>query len=242
MIMNSVDVVIPVYNAGLTIEKLINALKLSLSEYCEYRIILVDDCSSDDSFERMNACCGTECLVLKLKKNRGQQMATFIGMQQSTADFCVIIDDDFKNSTSDIKALYEDVQKGYDVSYGVSKPSGNTFRNFGSHLRDIVIHRLTGLEKAKKVSSFRIIKHEVVKKVVKADSKYVYISMEILKHTHNIGNIIVDEKSHGKTRYSFRKLVFLIVNLYIYYLPIKWLAKSIDEKIFDDIIIVGDKK
>jgi len=240
--MNSVDVVIPVYNASATIEKLIDELKLSLSEYCDYRIILVDDFSLDDSFERITTRCGTKCLVIRLKKNMGQQMATFIGMQHSTADFCVIIDDDFKNSTRDIKALYEDIQKGYDVSYGVSSPSGNTLRSFGSKLRDKVIHNLTGLEKAKKVSSFRIIKHDVVKRVVKADSKFVYISMEILKHTQNISNIIVDEKRQGKTRYTLIKLVFLIVNIYIYYLPIRWLTKTIDEKVLDDIIVVGDKK
>ena len=70
------------------------------------------------------------------------------------------------------------------------------------------------IKKGTKVSSFRIISRDIVEKILKAKGDYINISMEILKHTNNIGNIAVEQNESGKTRYGLCALIKLLANIY----------------------------
>ncbi len=58
---------------------------------------------------------------------------------------------------------------------------------------------------------------EIYKKVAAADKGFVYISMEMLQHTNNISNITVEYGKRKESNHSFKKLVGLIINIYVYY-------------------------
>ena len=68
-----------------------------------------------------------------------------------------------------------------------------------------------------KVCSFRIMGAEILRKVVEADTKFVYISLEILKHTGNIDNVNVDYAHSHRSGYHVFNLAALLVKMYIYY-------------------------
>lgn len=224
MIEESVCAVVPVYNSEKTIETVVKKLRNVLKQFSSYQIVLVDDKSLDGSLfvlhrlqkEDENIC------VIALEKNAGQQSAVLCGLRASKCNYTVIIDDDLEHEPDDILKLYRKAQEGYDVVYGLNDKNNScgVFRNFGALLRDRLIHKLTGLTKDKKVCSFRIINKQTVSKVTRADTKFVYISLEILKHTKNIENVRVDYNERKASGYHLFKLIDLMLKMLIYYLPI----------------------
>jgi len=222
-IKNSICAVVPVYNAQKTLPDLAEGLTAVLGQFEEYGIILVDDCSTDQSFEviRDLACRNKNITGISLARNCGQQCALFCGLHYARCDYTVIIDDDLENDPKDIMALYKEIIKGYDAVYAVNRAGyeKGLFRSIGSKLRDGLFDRITHKPKDLKVCSFRILNKMTVQKILEANTRFVYISLEILRHTKNIQNIAAAYNSSNHSKYKPAKLIRLLLNMYIYYAP-----------------------
>jgi len=217
----SISVVVPVYNSEKTLDELIKRLSKTLYIFNEYQIILVNDNSKDNSFDIISDYAKEDknIIAINVIENVGQQLATFLGLKYAKGDYVVIIDDDLAQNPEDIVKLYNEIEKHYDVVYGIKKNQSNKsiIRNLGSTIRDLTFNTITKKPKHIKVSSFRIMRKEVVRKILKANTKFIYISMEILKHTSNISNVYVEYTKGTTTNYNFRKLTSIIKNMHIYY-------------------------
>lgn len=217
---DSICVVVPVYNAEKTLEKLTMELADVLAQFSKYSVVFVDDMSTDSSFKiikrlRQN---NRSITAIRLKRNCGQQSAILCGLRHSDADYTVIMDDDLENAPKDILKLYESAKQGFDVVYGISRAQGKgAVRGLGSWVRETAITRLSRKPKDKKVCSFRIMTRDVVSRVTDADTNFVYISLEILKHTKNIENIEVDYSQSHRSGYNVAKLFVLLLKMYVYY-------------------------
>ena len=157
MIKDSICVVIPVYNAQRTLEELTEKLMCVLSQFSSYKIVFVDDASTDRSFETLRKLkeSNDNITAIKLKENAGQQAAILCGLRQSECDYTVIMDDDLENDPGDIMKLYERITQGPDVVYGVcAQPTKGALRSFGSGFRQALITSLSGKPKQMKVCSF----------------------------------------------------------------------------------------
>lgn len=221
-ISDSVCAVVPVYNAEKTLCALVRRLTDVLSRFSRFSIVLVDDCSQDSSpaiireLHRKNE----HITGILLAKNAGQQSAVFCGLKYSNCGFTVVIDDDLEQDPEDIIALYSEIKKGYDTVYGVNAQDRQKgFRSLGSRMRDRVFERITDIPKGKKVCSFRIMSKETVDRVLEAKTRFVYISMEILRHTNNIQSIPVHYNPRQSTGYRLWGLARLLIKLYVYYAP-----------------------
>ena len=244
---HSISVVIPIYNGAITIAKLVSWIEDVMISFADYRIILVNDKSYDESFiviEKL-AQDNKRIIAIDLKENYGQQRAIYMGLKYANCDYTVIMDDDLMQKPSDIVKLYVKAIKGYDVVYGINKnqQTPSNIRGFGSKLRDYLFYHVGGLNKNLKVCSFRIISYSIVKQIC-SDMDFVYISMEILRLTKNIGNIKVAYLKGGPTNYNTYKLVKLFLSIYIYYAD-RWFVKGIrkSKKEFEiNRIINGEDK
>ncbi|NLG37511.1 MAG: hypothetical protein GX549_05800 [Clostridiales bacterium] len=61
--------------------------------------------------------------------------------------------------------------------------------------------------------------------MIRADTRFVYLSMEILRHTRSVGNIPIDSARCAPTQYSLRRLALLLARIFIYYAPLRWLNR-----------------
>ena len=88
------SIIIPVYNAEKTIEKCVNSL-LSQS-FCDYEIILVDDCSKDLSLQICEnlAKKDNKVHILKLENNSGVSTARNYGLKNAKGKYILFIDSD----------------------------------------------------------------------------------------------------------------------------------------------------
>lgn len=226
---DSISIVIPVYNGSSTLEKLVHELNNILSEFSSYEIILVDDSSTDDSLNIVNKLVTKQdnIIGISLDGNYGQQSAIFCGLRHANMEYIVIMDDDFEHNPKDIHKLYEKIKEGYDVVYALNsnKTEKSLVRKIGSGLRDKTFDYLTKKPKEIKVCSFRIITRETVDNILKSNNEFVYISMEILKHTNSIANIEVPYGTRRISGHSTGKLIKLLLNIFVYYSDCKILKR-----------------
>ena len=220
---SSICAVVPVYNSASTLTILTAKLQDALSRFRSYRIVFVDDDSSDNSAAVIKELCAAHqhIIGIMLDQNYGQQSAVFCGLSYADTDYTVIIDDDLEQDPADIITLYDAMQKGYDAVYGINAHSAQKgiFRGIGSRLRDRLFQRITNIPQGVKVCSFRILNRKTSDNILKADTRFVYISLELLKYTSNIGNVAVRYNTPVQSHYNALKLMRLLVKMYVYYAP-----------------------
>jgi glycosyltransferase involved in cell wall biosynthesis len=216
------SVVIPVYNSESTIAKLVYTLLKVLDSY-DFEIVLVNDASRDNS----EAVCETlaerhyQVKFISLRKNRGEHNAVMCGLNHCTGDYIAIIDDDLQNPPSEILILLNKAISGdYDVVYARYQVKQHSFfRNAGSWLSNRCATYLLDKEKSLYLSSFKIIRRDIVDEIVSYKGPSPYIDGLILRCTSNIGSeLVVHEcRGNGKSNYSFRKLVSLYLDMVVNY-------------------------
>lgn len=226
--MEKISVVVPVYNSQGTLEVLCDRLQETFKTLdLQYEIILVDDCSKDDSFNKMVELHTKDSRVksIRLKRNYGQQNALMCGLHYVTGEFTVIMDDDLQNPPEEIVKLWHKIQEGYDVVYGLptrafKKDQG--YRYWGGLLRDQLFNLMINKPPQIRVSSFRILHRDLVARIIKDQTSFVYISAIIFKYRVKVANIEVahHERVRGHSNYSLLKLIRLYLKIMLYYGPV----------------------
>jgi polyisoprenyl-phosphate glycosyltransferase len=204
------SIVIPIFNGSETIRDLVEVVKKELSEI-DHEIILVNDGSKDNSEDL--------CEELAIRNNFGEHNAVMCGLHVSTGDYIVIIDDDFQNPPSEIKKLFKEAVVGnYDVVYSrYHKKYHHWFRNIGSRLANLVASFILDKPLSLYLSSFKVIKREVVNEVIKYKGANLFLDGLLLRITNNIGvyEVAHSPRKTGKSNYNFTRLFSLFMNMLI---------------------------
>lgn len=159
------SIIIPVYNSERTLSLLCEkVIQTMMKTNEEYEVILVDDCSSDNSWTVIKDICSENKMVksILLSNNFGQWMSTLAGISKSSGKYIVTIDDDLEYDPSDIKILIDEIQsKNHYVVFGMSpqkyKLQGKNV--WLANLRNKIINRLWN----KYVTdSFKVFRREVI--------------------------------------------------------------------------------
>lgn len=87
-----VSIVVPVYNAGKYIEKTIEMVREQT--YTEWELILVDDCSRDDSVERIEPFLSDKIRLIKKERNEGAAEARNTGLEHMRGRYLAFLDAD----------------------------------------------------------------------------------------------------------------------------------------------------
>lgn len=222
------SVVIPVYNSEANIASLIEKLQLALDKI-SFEIVLVNDGSRDNS-ERICKRLAKDfdnVRFISLRRNYGEFNAVMCGLNWTKGEFCVMVDDDFQNPPEEILKLVEVAEKGdFDVVYTYySKKEHAVYRNLGSRLVNWVTTYSIKKPKDLYLSSFKLIRKEVVDEIIKYQGPYPYIDGLIFRITKNIGTVQVlhKKREEGVSNYTWRKLISLFLNILFCYssLPIR---------------------
>lgn len=223
------SVIIPVYNSEKTIRPLIERLQATLSEI-PFEIVLVNDGSRDGS-ERVCRSLSdiySNVRFISLRRNYGEFNAVMCGLNWAYGTYCVMIDDDFQNPPEEILKLVRTAEDGdYDVVYTYyAKKQHSVGRNMGSRLVNWMTSYLLNKPKDLYLSSFKLIRQEVVQEIIKYHGPYPYIDGLIFRITRNIGTVQVahQKRKEGASNYTLHKLISLFLNILFCYssLPIRF--------------------
>ncbi|GBE17356.1 undecaprenyl-phosphate 4-deoxy-4-formamido-L-arabinose transferase [bacterium BMS3Abin15] len=211
------SVVIPVYNSETTLEKLFERLLTALKTVPEdFEVIFVDDGSSDGSWQKLKdlRTKDNKIKIIQLMRNFGQHNALICGFYFAKGKYIITMDDDLQNPPEEIPKLISKIGEGYDIVYGkyISKKHSG-FRNLGSLLIQCVYKKVFNVQNM--LSSFRIIRGQLIHSILKYEKSYVFIDGLLAWNTRNIGYVQVEhhERTVSKSGYRFKKLLTLSLNM-----------------------------
>src|SRR5947209_9693304 len=105
---HGISVVVPVFNSGSTLVRLIDRLEPVLRETgCSFEVILINDGSSDDSWSEIQRLARQRIWIrgIDMMRHYGQHNALLCGIRLAAYDKLVTLDDDLQNPPEDIPKL-----------------------------------------------------------------------------------------------------------------------------------------
>lgn len=217
--MKKISFVIPCYNSSSTIEKVVEEINstMELLYSYVYEIILVNDCSPDNTFDVIkNLALEDEHIIsLNLAKNAGQHAALMAGFHYVSGDIVVCLDDDGQTPADEVGKLIEKIKDGYDVvyaSYENKRHSG--FRNWGSAVNSKMTEIMLGKPKELYISSYFASRRFIIEEMLHYEGCYPYVIGLVLRTTKNICNVPVHHRQRevGTSGYTIGKLLGLWMN------------------------------
>lgn len=215
-----VSIVIPCYRSAEMIGGVvadINREMEKLQEKYRWEIILVNDCSPDNTFDVIRELCReyTNICGVNLARNFGQHAALMAGFHQVKGDILVCMDDDGQTPAFAIKDLLQGLEEGSDVVYAkYEHKHHNAFRNFGSRVNDLMLKFMLGKPADLYVSSFFAARRFIVDEMLRYQNAYPYVIGLVLRATRNIKNVTVEhqDRKAGESGYTLSKLLDLWFN------------------------------
>jgi undecaprenyl-phosphate 4-deoxy-4-formamido-L-arabinose transferase len=211
------SVVIPVYNSEATLLELYNRIQSVFKNITSsFEIIFVDDGSRDKSWQTLKELRikDKRVKIIQLMRNFGQHNAIMCAFHFVHGEYIITMDDDLQNPPEEIPKLINKIKEGYDLVYGeYIYKKHNLLRNIGSSVIQLVYKRVFNV--CNNLTSFRIIKKELVQSILNFDKNYVFIDGLLAWNTKNIGFIPVlhYERKYGKSGYRLKKLLTLSLNM-----------------------------
>lgn len=214
-----VSFVIPCYRSAKTIGAVIeeiNSTMEKLKKY-EHEIILVNDCSPDETFDVIRELCSRDSRIrgINLAKNFGQHAALMAGFHQVKGDILVCLDDDGQTPADEVGKLLEQIEEGADVVYAkYEHKHHNAFRNFGSRVNDWMLCFMLDKPKDLFISSYFAARKFIVDEMLRYENAYPYVIGLVLRATKNIRNVVVQhrDRTEGTSGYTMKKLLSLWFN------------------------------
>lgn len=208
--MQSISVVVPVYNEEGNVARLHSEIKAVCEENnLDYEIIFVNDGSIDKSGE----ICKTlrPLKYVELRKNFGQTAAMDAGIREATKDVIVTMDGDCQNDPADIPKLLQYMEENnYDIVSGWRKNRKDTFmKRFVSRganfLRHILVHDGIHDSGCSLKAYRRICFNEI--KLYGEMHRFIPALLKIKGFT--VGEIVVNHRPRtaGVTKYNWKRTI-----------------------------------
>lgn len=215
--MKKVSFVIPCYRSAATLGGVVEEIENTMAGQYEYEIILVNDCSPDNTFEIIRKLCKEKPYVkgIDFAKNFGQHAALMAGLRQAVGEYVICLDDDGQTPADEAGKLLEKLEEGYDAVYAsYTRKKHTLFRNFGSRVNDLMTRMMLGKPKELYISSYFAVKRYIVDDMIRYENSYPYVIGLVLRATRNIANVPVNhrERQAGRSGYTFKKLLNLWMN------------------------------
>lgn len=214
-----ISFVIPCYRSQATLPSVIREIQETMEGLRQYtyEVVLVNDCSPDDTFETIRELCRENANItgINLAKNFGQHSALMAGFHQIKGDIVVCLDDDGQTPAGEVGKLLEGIEKGADVVYAkYAHKHHSGFRNWGSHVNELMTRVMLGKPKDLYVSSYFAARRFVVDEMIKYEYPYPYVIGLVLRTTKNIANVEVNHRDRleGTSGYTLGKLLNLWFN------------------------------
>jgi glycosyltransferase involved in cell wall biosynthesis len=209
-------IVIPCYNEVQTIDAIIDAVRKS--QYPDKEIIVVDDCSSDGTREKLKAdieSSGRVDRVIYHEQNQGKGAALRTGFRHATGDIVIVQDADLEYDPNEYPRLVEPIVSGRaDVVYGSRFAGGEAHRvlyfwhRVGNSFLTLLSNMLTDLDLTDMETCYKAFRREVIQSIEIEEERFGF-EPEITAKIAKLRNLRIYEVGisyYGRTYEEGKKI------------------------------------
>jgi glycosyltransferase involved in cell wall biosynthesis len=214
------SIVIPVQNESPNIKPLYEELTQVLGHYGRsYELIIIDDGSTDDTFEQLAALQARDhrLRVIRFRRNFGQTAAFAAGFAHARGRLVVTSDGDLQNDPRDIPAMVTLIDQGNDIVCGWRKDRKDTLmtRRLPSVLANKLISWATGVALHDYGCSLKVFRSEVVKPLRLYGEMHRFIPAIASQIGVKIAEMVVNHRPRraGATKYGLGRTVRVVLDL-----------------------------
>ena len=218
---NLISFVIPCYRSEKTISKVYTEIVEVMAQRpaFDYEIIAVNDCSPDNVLEVLSklAVQDQKVKVVDLAKNFGKHSAMMAGYSFVRGAIVVNLDDDCQCPVYELWKLIDPIiNEGYDCVTAVyKKKQEKAWKRLGSMMNAQMINTLIEPPKGISVENFFATKRYVSEEMLNYRNPYPYIAGLLLRATHRIKMVPMEERERGddkSTGFTLKKSISLFAN------------------------------
>jgi glycosyltransferase involved in cell wall biosynthesis len=164
-----ISVVIPLYNEEESLMELSLSIKRVFDNLrCGYEVILIDDGSTDKSFEKIkeihNKNGRFHCI--KFRRNLGKSAALSAGFKAAKGDIIITMDADLQDDPKEIPELAKIINSGYDLVSGWKKVRYDPFiKRHTSKFFNYVTSKVSGIRLHDFNCGLKAYRKEVIKSI-----------------------------------------------------------------------------
>jgi glycosyltransferase involved in cell wall biosynthesis len=162
-----ISVVIPLYSEGSHLNPFLSDLKTALQRArCPFEVILVDDGSPDETWQRIKDEARTlpSLRAVRLSRNFGKELALCAGLERARGDAVVVMDGDGQHPPSLVPVMVEKWRtSGADIVQAVKVKRGreSATSKVGAFLFYVILNKLSGFE-LRGASDFKLMNRKVL--------------------------------------------------------------------------------
>src|SRR5438270_2642521 len=213
-------VVIPIRNDAASLPELHREFTETLTAWGRsYEIIVVDDGSTDESFEilaRLQAV-DSRLRVIRLRRNFGQTAAFAAGFDHARGRLIVTSDGDLQNDPRDIPAMVNVLERGSDIVCGWRKDRKDALlsRRLPSTLANGLISFVTGVHLHDYGCSLKAFRAEIVRGMKLYGEMHRFLPAIASEQTSNIDEMVVRHRprKYGRSKYGIGRTIRVVLDL-----------------------------
>jgi glycosyltransferase involved in cell wall biosynthesis len=218
--MLELTVVIPIRNEAPSLPELHREFTETLTAWGRsYEIIVVDDGSTDESFEILAQLQARDrrLRVIRFRRNFGQTAAFAAGFAHARGRLIVTSDGDLQNDPHDIPAMVARVESGLDIVCGWRKDRQDALvsRRLPSMMANGLISFVTGVHLHDYGCSLKVFRAEIVKDMKLYGEMHRFLPAIASEQTSSIGEMVVNHRArkYGHSKYGIGRTVRVILDL-----------------------------
>lgn len=227
------SLVLPVYNEERNLKPLTEEIHEALSGICDYRIIYVNDGSSDDSRRVLDDLARSDktVTVLHFRENNGQSAAFAAGFQEADTAYVATMDADRQNDPTDLPDMLDELDE-YDMVAGYRVNRRDSWlRRFGSSLANNVRNFVTGDQIIDTGCSLKIFRREIIDDIPLFEGMHRFFPTLAQREGYSVTQVPTNHRPRvqGESKYTLSgRLIRTVVDL----LAVRWLQnRSLDYEI-----------
>jgi len=211
-----ISIVVPLFNEDESLPELTAWIKTVLEQHqLSYEIILVDDGSTDNSWQVIQTLSAENNLIkgIKFQRNYGKSAALNEGFKAANGEVIITMDADMQDSPDEIPALRKMiVEDGFDIVSGWKKKRfDNTFtKNIPSKIFNAAARSSSGIQLHDFNCGLKAYKKKVVKGIEVYGEMHRYIPV-LAKWAgfKKIGEKVVEHRvrKYGTTKFGWERFI-----------------------------------
>jgi glycosyltransferase involved in cell wall biosynthesis len=214
--MNRLSIVVPVYNEGAVIKKLLDDIKGS-TKGMSLDVNIVYDFDADTTVpvvERIRPRYPFEIRLVRNIYGRGALNAIRTGIKKARGDAVLVTMADLSDRASDIPKMYRLINEGYDVVCGSryirggGQNSRTLFKKAMSRFIGSSLHYLIGIQTHDVTNNFKMYRSSIFRRIRIESTGGFEVATEITVKAYSLGYRITEiptvwtDRTEGKSRFN----------------------------------------